>query len=226
MDESERSGSIFAEVPFEELMANRFGGDPELWEQSFEKILAAVVKAISRKFGDLDLASDAAISAMRTFIRRVRVDGRPGLRLEGPRSLEALLVVIALRKAIRHIRSDARLKEILMKLPTSDEGPSDLSSGIDRDRLRFAMSDQLERMLEDLKLSIGSEMGRKIVREICLKTYQRHRVDDEEIAARAGCSVRTVGRLRREVEVIWPKILEQGRQAIQELEDDLRSPES
>jgi DNA-directed RNA polymerase specialized sigma24 family protein len=216
----------FGDIAFEELMTERFGGDVEAWNHAFSNILEAVMAAMRRRFGDPDLAEDVAQSALRTFIRRVRHDDKSTLKFEGPHELEGFLIVIAFRKAIRELRKDVRHRETLLRLARTGGGDSQSNDSGEREQLRTAIRAQFERMLEELKLSLKSIKGRKVSRDIIKNIYHNITIDDDAIARKASCSTRTVGRVRREIEQIWPRIVEEGQRAIRELEAELREPGS
>lgn len=92
---------------------------------------ARVVAALARRFGDLDIAEEAAAEAFATAVERWRADGVPP-------NLGAWLTTTANRKAIDRIRRenkrDDKHKEAQM---LHDNNPPEPLGAIDDDRLRL-----------------------------------------------------------------------------------------
>jgi RNA polymerase sigma-70 factor (ECF subfamily) len=90
-----------------------------------------VVAGLARRFGDLDVAEEAAAEAFATALKRWPVDGIPA-------NPGAWLTTTAKRKAIDRIRRenirDNKQKEAQM---LSDNGPTDPVGAIDDDQLRL-----------------------------------------------------------------------------------------
>jgi RNA polymerase sigma-70 factor (ECF subfamily) len=96
---------------------------------------ARVVAALARRFGDLDIAEDAAAEAFATAVERWPVDGVPP-------NPGGWLATTATRKAIDRIRRenkrDDKQKEArLMYDPTEPPGADDAAGAVDDDRLRL-----------------------------------------------------------------------------------------
>ncbi|TWP38331.1 RNA polymerase sigma factor [Leekyejoonella antrihumi] len=92
---------------------------------------ARVVAAVARRFGDLDIAEEAAAEAFATAVARWRVDGIPA-------NPGAWLTTTARRKAIDRIRRerkrDDKQEEARM---LRDDGPFEPRGAIEDDRLRL-----------------------------------------------------------------------------------------
>jgi RNA polymerase sigma-70 factor (ECF subfamily) len=95
---------------------------------------ARVVAALTRRFGDLDIAEDAAAEAFATAVERWPADGVPP-------NPGAWLTTTANRKAIDRIRRenkrDGKHKEAQMVV---DDGPSEPLGAIDDERLRLVFT--------------------------------------------------------------------------------------
>ncbi len=95
---------------------------------------ARVVAALTRRFGDLDTAEDAAAEAFATAVERWPRDGVPP-------NPGAWLTTTATRKAIDRMRRessrDAKQREAQMLV---DDGPAEPRGAIDDDRLRLVFT--------------------------------------------------------------------------------------
>lgn len=95
---------------------------------------ARVVAALTRRFGDLDIAEEAAAEAFAIAVERWRVDGVPP-------NPGAWLTTTANRKAIDRIRRenkrDDKHKEARLVYDDSVEPPAAIDGAIDDDRLRL-----------------------------------------------------------------------------------------
>ncbi|HVV19451.1 MAG TPA: sigma factor-like helix-turn-helix DNA-binding protein, partial [Pseudonocardiaceae bacterium] len=92
---------------------------------------ARVVAALTRRFGDLDVAEEAAAEAFATAVRRWPADGVPP-------NPGAWLTTTATRKAIDRIRRESKRddKQKEARLVYGDDPPEPLGA-IDDDRLRL-----------------------------------------------------------------------------------------
>ncbi len=95
---------------------------------------ARVVAALTRRFGDLDIAEDAAAEAFAAAVERWPADGVPP-------NPGAWLTTTAVRKAIDRIRRDSKRddkhKEAQMVYDTTPPEPLEPAGAIDDDRLRL-----------------------------------------------------------------------------------------
>jgi RNA polymerase sigma-70 factor, ECF subfamily len=108
-------------------------GVREAITQAHRQDWARVVAALTRRFGDLDIAEEAAAEAFATAVARWPVDGVP------PKS-GAWLTTTANRKAIDRVRRenkrDDKQKEARMVYDDADH-PPELPAAIDDERLRL-----------------------------------------------------------------------------------------
>ena len=104
---------------------------PELITRAHQAEWARVVAALARRFGDLDIAEEAAADAFAAAVERWPVDGVPP-------NPGAWLTTTANRKAIDRIRReckrDDKHREALM---LSDDDPAEPLGAIDDERLRL-----------------------------------------------------------------------------------------
>lgn len=91
---------------------------------------ARVVASLTRRFGDLDIAEEAAAEAFVVAVERWPVDGVPP-------NPGAWLTTTANRKAIDRLRREARRDEKQMQAQTMQDDPADALGVIDDDRLRL-----------------------------------------------------------------------------------------
>ncbi|MER7442820.1 RNA polymerase sigma factor [Micromonospora avicenniae] len=92
---------------------------------------ARVVAALTRRFGDLDIAEEAAAEAFATAVERWPADGVPP-------NPGGWLTTTATRKAIDRIRRESRRNDKQKEAQiVYDDGPSEPLNAIDDDRLRL-----------------------------------------------------------------------------------------
>ncbi|MFI7462223.1 RNA polymerase sigma factor [Nonomuraea sp. NPDC049646] len=91
---------------------------------------ARVVAALTRRFGDLDLAEEAAAEAFATAVERWPADGVPP-------NPGAWLTTTANRKAIDRIRRESKRDDKHRKAQMSCDDPPEPAGAIDDDRLRL-----------------------------------------------------------------------------------------
>src|SRR5215217_7970862 len=91
---------------------------------------ARVVAALTRRFGDLDIAEEAAAEAFVAAVERWPADGVPP-------SPGAWLTTTANRKAIDRIRRENKRADKLKQVQMVDEDPPEPLGAIDDDRLRL-----------------------------------------------------------------------------------------
>ena len=94
---------------------------------------AWVVAALTRRFGDLDIAEDAAAEAFATAVGRWPLDGVP-------RNPGAWLTTTANRKAIDRIRREYKRDDKHQKAQMLYDDPREPSDAIDDERLRLIFS--------------------------------------------------------------------------------------
>ncbi|MGC4105156.1 MAG: sigma factor-like helix-turn-helix DNA-binding protein [Thermomicrobiales bacterium] len=99
-------------------------------DRAYREEWARVVAAVARRFGDLDLAEDAAAEAFATAVERWPADGLP-------RNAGAWLTTAANRKAIDRVRRENQRDEKQMHASTLADGDADPLGIIEDDRLRL-----------------------------------------------------------------------------------------
>jgi hypothetical protein len=217
------------DVPFERLFVVwRTGGDLKAWNDRFGTIVAQVATRLRRRFGDRDLAESAAGSAVATLLRRVR-EGDPDSRLDrldGPDALEGYLVLLAHTKAWKKLKEQWSRKPCPDGLEPVDPGhePDSCEDDPDliRDAVRVEMKVQLQRMLDQMNLLLGTPRQRATFALMYRSMYGIEPLTDAAIARRVGVADKTVQRVRRQVEQHWPELEAEGRRAVRALEAALR----
>jgi RNA polymerase sigma-70 factor (ECF subfamily) len=107
-------------------------GAREAITRAHQQEWARVVATLARRFGDLDIAEDAAAEAFAAAVERWPADGVPP-------SPGAWLTTTASRKAIDRIRRENKRddKQKAAQLLMDDDGPAGPAGAIDDDRLRL-----------------------------------------------------------------------------------------
>ncbi|KQT02509.1 RNA polymerase sigma factor [Cellulomonas sp. Leaf395] len=99
--------------------------------RAYHQEWARVVAALTRRFGDLDVAEEAAAEAFATAVERWHADGVPP-------NPGGWLTTTATRKAIDRIRRENRRDELTRKAGTMvDDDPHESLGAVDDDRLRL-----------------------------------------------------------------------------------------
>ena len=98
--------------------------------QAHQQEWARVVAALARRFGDLDIAEEAAAGAFATAVERWPADGVPP-------NPGAWLTTTANRRAIDRIRRENRRDDKQKEAQMSYEGPPEPLGAIDDERLRL-----------------------------------------------------------------------------------------
>ena len=98
--------------------------------RAHEEAWARVVAALTRRFGDLDIAEDAAAEAFTTAVERWPLDGVPP-------NPGAWLTTTANRKAIDRIRRENKRDDKQKEAQMLSDLPSEPRGAIDDDRLRL-----------------------------------------------------------------------------------------
>jgi RNA polymerase sigma-70 factor (ECF subfamily) len=146
---------------------------------------------------------DVVQSVCRTFVRRAR---EGAFHLADTSSLWRLLCAITLTKVRQHVRFHYRQGRDVRRELVRHDNPQEPSDGMeawqaDSDPTpaeAVAFADQMEQLLRDL----GEE-------ERCLVQLRLEGYTQEEIAAKIGCSERTVRRLLSRVRSQWKKLLDE-----------------
>jgi DNA-directed RNA polymerase specialized sigma24 family protein len=186
------------------------GGDPEaarpLWERYFERLVRvarARLRAAGRTGGAAD-EEDAALSAFNSFCQRARLGQFANLRDRD--DLWRLLVIITARKALDQVQRDGRRKRgggrVLRQAdrPVSGADDAEVLGGLDQvvgpgPNPAFAalVAEEYRRRLDAL--------DDETLRRIALEKLEGFA--NAEIAARLGCSLRTVANRLERIRQIW-----------------------
>jgi DNA-directed RNA polymerase specialized sigma24 family protein len=215
-----------ADIPFEGMWTVvRAGGNLDDWNQVFAEIVKQVSARVRAKFSDKGIADSAARSAMATVLRRAR-DGTLD-RVDGPDAFIGQVVLAAHHKAWQKIKTRWRHLQIPegfdpVDTSTTRHPEPDPDPLVPPEAIRSEMASQLKAMLTRMNLLLKSDHRRQAFELLYRKMYGIERLTDAQIAARIGIAERTVRRVRREVEAHWPRVVEDGRRAVQALEARLR----
>ena len=160
------------DIPFERLFdVLRHGGDLEAWNDGFGAIVAQVAERLRSRFREAELAESAALSAVATFVRRLR-EGEPDSKLDrvdGRDTLVGYLVLRAHHKAWEKLHDQWRRKSWPVDLDQADlrnEPSAEVADASDSDFIRSAvraeMSFQLRHMLDRMNLLLGTARQRRL----------------------------------------------------------------
>ena len=181
-------------------------GDPAaaqpLWERYFARLVALARARLRRapRVGLVEDGEDAALSAFDSFCRGAAAGRFP--LLSDRDDLWRLLVVLTARKAADQLRRRGRLKRGggavagESDLPGGDDGPGGLDRQVGPEPTpEFAamVVEQYRRLLEVL--------GDETLRAIAL--WRLEGLSHAQIAARLGCSLRTVANKLTLIRRIW-----------------------
>jgi RNA polymerase sigma-70 factor (ECF subfamily) len=118
-------------APASSAVASRYVTVEEAIAQAHRREWARVVATVTRRFGDLDAAEDAAAEAFATAVERWPRDGVPP-------NPGAWLTTTATRKAVDRLRRESRRDEKHQEAQMLfDDGPPGPLGAIDDDRLRL-----------------------------------------------------------------------------------------
>jgi DNA-directed RNA polymerase specialized sigma24 family protein len=181
-------------------------GDAEAVQRLWERYFDELVRLARAKLGGLPRGEadeeDAALSAFHTFCRGAARGRFP--RLDDRHNLWALLVTITARKVLQQAERLNRKKRGSGRVRGESDvhggDPEASGTGFEQVAGRdptpaFAamVADECRRLLEAL--------GDETFRQIALLRMEGY--NDPEIAARLGCSVRTVGRKLELIRKLW-----------------------
>ena len=172
-----------------------------LWERYFERLVLLGRKKLGtnpRRAGDEE---DVALSAMDSFFQGARDGQFP--KLKDRDNLWRLLVVITARKAADHVEHERRQKRGGGNLITEsalDAAVEGEQRGIEAiigvepsPEFAFMVVEQLEVLLARLEDSVAREVA----------TMKLEGYANKEIAAKIGCSLRTVERKLWVIRIKW-----------------------
>ena len=179
-------------------------GDPAaaqpLWQRYFRRLVGLARRKLggaARRAADEE---DVALSAFDSFCRAAEAGRFP--QLADRNDLWHLLVVITARKARHLLRDEQRQKRggtaPSADTPTPDAGPADIRQLLGREpspAFAAEVADQCRRLLDQL--------GTDDLRSVALQKMEGYTA--EEIAARLGCSRRTVARKLWLIRGLWEK---------------------
>jgi RNA polymerase sigma factor (sigma-70 family) len=220
---SDALNDLFEDVPFQQLLAAlRTGKGLRAWSDVFERVVARVAAALRRRFPDAPYLDDAVQSACRTFFDRAR---QGQYELQGPGDLVGLLVVIALRKATRRYRQalGGALPLEALAEPADPAAEADESAERRQELLASAMREQLRELLGQVEAALDRPRHRAILPLWFEREWGGRKITKEEIGQAVGCSRSTVDRVIEHIEEVWPPLLLEARDAVRELEEQLRA---
>lgn len=189
-------------------------------DRTLVEVVGTVRRILSARFGDGSVIDEAADSALRTFLRRVREDGLPR---EGADAIERFLVETAFTKAYR-LRSRIGPSLVADPVdPTSAVDPSPADPDQERERARI-MNRYLRATIARMESYLKNERHRRVFRSLLRACYGGPGRSHEEIAAEAGCSVRTVERVHQTFRRRWQPLVEEARREFRDLMSRFEEP--
>jgi RNA polymerase sigma factor (sigma-70 family) len=177
----------------------RSGGDvaaEQIWRRYFERLVRLTRKRLMSSPRAVADEEDVVLSAFHSFLAGVERGRFPDLRDRD--DLWRLLVVITIRKAIdqyQHVKAVRRGGDQVL---LDDEGLAGVLSEDPGPEMTALVADEYTRLRE----ALGDDALRRVL-DLRLEGYER-----EEIAARLGCSVRSVTRKLVLVREAWLKASE------------------
>lgn len=181
----------------EELAAQR------LWERYFANLVRLARKRLRGVRRGAADEEDVALSAFNSFCRAVAEDRFP--QLADRDGLWRLLVTIAERKAVDHVRAEHRHKRgggRVVGESQVEEGESDEAAGLaglpgrePTPAFAALVAEQCERLLNRL-----DDPGLRTLALLKLEGYA-----NEEVAVRLGCALRTVERKLGVIRSLWQR---------------------
>ncbi len=211
--------SSIKQADFDDLIlelrnAENGGSQPGHVHEAFAEIMRLVQRALSRRFSDPHLCDDAVQSACRTFLRRLK-EGE--FTFDGFDDVISLIVLVAYRKGIRMMQVREQAQGSLDSVGPIDSSPAGVEKQIEEEelknqqRIHDELIKKIDEMLHVVLANFSDEKKQWIVRCWFEKEFCGSRMTYEEIARKVGLSVRTVRRVRAEIEELWFSLVNDAR---------------
>jgi DNA-directed RNA polymerase specialized sigma24 family protein len=181
-------------VWLDRLLTGDHGAVRPLWDRYFHRLVGvarARLRSAPRRVADEE---DVALSAFDSFCRNATAGRFPDLADRD--SLWRLLAAFTVRKAIHHIRDEARLKRGGNTVPVDESGVLAELFGREPDPgLAVEMADECDRLV--------AVLGSPDLKRVALLRMEGHSV--EAVAGAVGCAPRSVKRKLRLIRSIWER---------------------
>lgn len=173
-----------------------------LWDDFFPRLVDLARKRLQALPPQVADPSGATLSAMNSFVQRVRRGDYP--QLSDRDDLWRILSVITRRKALRAIRDEYRQKrgggkvvgQSALNVGAGDDDLPGLANAVDRDptpEMAAILTEELEHRLELL----GDDVFKQVA------VMKLHGYSNREIANRLDCSSRTIERKLHVIRKVW-----------------------
>jgi hypothetical protein len=197
--------------------------DPRQWERSLVAVVEAVRQLLAAEFGGGSVTEEAATSAFRTFLRRIR-DGELARDAD---AIERFLVQTAFTRAYR-LRTRAGRRIVADPVDPHaavDEVLAWVDGGEEQQReLNRVMGRYLSATLRRMEPYLKNARHRRVFHFLLQDAYGDLRLTHREIATQVGCSERTVERVQQTFERRWLPLVEQARSEFDDLVSRLEDP--
>jgi DNA-directed RNA polymerase specialized sigma24 family protein len=172
----------------------------QLWQRYFHRLVhLARDRLRAGPRGPAD-AEDAALSAFDSFCRGATAGRFP--RLDDRDDLWALLVTLTARKAADQLRRERRQKRGGGRVRTEqDLGPATAGGGVLEELVGREPTPELAAMVAEEYRHLLGRLGDQTLCRIAAWKLEGYAI--EEIAAKLGCSVRTVDRKLGVIRSLW-----------------------
>ncbi len=178
----------------------------QLWQRYFDRLVRLARRklraGVGAGVGAAEDEEDAALSAFHSFCRGAAEGRYP--RLSDREEIWRLLVVITVRKALDQIQRQKAAKRgggRLVRETASLDG-DEAPDGVHLDAfISPEPNPELAALVEEEYRRLWSRLEHdslRLVLDLCLEGYRR-----PEIAARMGCTVKTVGRKLEVIRTLW-----------------------
>jgi DNA-directed RNA polymerase specialized sigma24 family protein len=183
-----------------QLIGRFKNGDPSAAQKLWDLFAARLVKLARNRIGRHVLAADeedVALSALNMLFIGIERERFP--RLDNRHDLWRLLSTMANRKTNTLVKQETREKRGGGRPSAMENDPS--PDAIFHDVVDPAPPPDIRAVLEDACEEILRALGARQLRSVAI--WKMEGFQDHEIAAKLGCSVRTVERKVRLIRTIW-----------------------